>query len=222
MELGHPGQLLEGDAHQRIGVLVLTTVGGDAEGQGAGGLEPAVRRSRSRPDDLEQITEETPHGVVGVAGTEHAHPRMLGGRAERDVHDLAARALLDRHGDGRARGQHVERVPAVRPWCAPAACSRRRSPGLAGAGRRPARWRPPAPPWRPCRPGRRSPRPRAIRAPRGSWSGGRRPPRRRAGWGGTWPGSRHRGGLVEDAHDRPAGVQQRVTRRRLGSRSGWR
>ena len=48
MELGHPGQLLEGDAHQRIGVLVLTTVGGDSEGERAGRLEPAVARPLPR------------------------------------------------------------------------------------------------------------------------------------------------------------------------------
>ena len=42
MELGHPGQLLEGDAHQRVRVVVHPSVGGDAEGEGAGGLEPTV------------------------------------------------------------------------------------------------------------------------------------------------------------------------------------
>ena len=47
MHLGDAGQLLEGDADQRIGVLVLAAVRGDPEGQGAGGLEPAVARSRS-------------------------------------------------------------------------------------------------------------------------------------------------------------------------------
>ena len=47
MQLGDAGQLLEGDAHQRIGVLVLAAVGGHPEGQGAGGLEPAVGRARA-------------------------------------------------------------------------------------------------------------------------------------------------------------------------------
>ena len=47
-----------------------------------------------RADDLHQVAEEAPHRVVGVAGTEHAHPRMLGGRAQGDVHDLGAGGLL--------------------------------------------------------------------------------------------------------------------------------
>ena len=77
VQLGHAGQLLEGDAHQRIGAVVLIPVGGDAEGQAAGRLEPAVGGAGPRPDDLEQVAEEAAHGVVGVARTEDAHPRML-------------------------------------------------------------------------------------------------------------------------------------------------
>ncbi len=74
VQLGHPGQVLEGDAHERVGGLVLPVVGGHAEGQGAGGLEPIVAATgRSRPDDLEQVAEETAHWIVRVVGTEHAH-----------------------------------------------------------------------------------------------------------------------------------------------------
>ena len=78
VELGHPGQLLVADAHQRVGVLVGPAVGGHAEGQRACGLVPAVgSTARARPDHLEQVPEQSPHRVVGVAGTEHAHTRML-------------------------------------------------------------------------------------------------------------------------------------------------
>ena len=78
VELGHPGQLLEGDAHQRVGVVVDPSVGGDAEGEGAGRLEPAVAPARrgSRSDDLEQVAEQAPHRVVGIDGAEHGQPML--------------------------------------------------------------------------------------------------------------------------------------------------
>ncbi len=42
VEFGHACELFERDAHERIGRLVLSAVGGDAERKGAGGLEPTV------------------------------------------------------------------------------------------------------------------------------------------------------------------------------------
>ncbi len=77
VQLGHAGQLLERDAHERVRALVLAPVGGDAVGEGAGRLEPVVAGAGARPDDLEQVAQEAAHRVVGIARTEDAHPRML-------------------------------------------------------------------------------------------------------------------------------------------------
>ena len=65
VELGHPGQLLERDAHERVGVVVLAAVGGDAVGEGAGRLEPAVAAPGADPMTFIRSPRRPPIGLSG-------------------------------------------------------------------------------------------------------------------------------------------------------------
>ena len=124
VQLGHPGQLLEGDPDERVGIVVLAVVGGDAEGQRAGGLEPVVARSGSRSDDLQQVAEEATHGIVGVSRSEHAHTCMLRGRCRVSRSRLWHRPPAgDREGHRGARAAARRAGTGARPWCAPGAAS---------------------------------------------------------------------------------------------------
>ncbi len=140
-------------------------VGGHPEGEGAGGLEPAVAAAaRSRPDDLEQVAEEATHRIVGVVGTEHAHPRQLRGAAEGHVHDLVpvGAGLPDTRARPTVPGrQHVEAGPQLGHGAHRAPVDRHDdlAPGQAPAGRA----------------GRARPRPRRRPCPRGVGPGHAQP-----------------------------------------------
>ena len=46
VQLGYPGQVFESDAYQRVGIVVVRTVSGDAMGQRPCRIEPGVAATR--------------------------------------------------------------------------------------------------------------------------------------------------------------------------------